>query len=84
MNTSISQATSRIVHDFYEEQASFVTFTSGYVNEVNRLRQLDVINEVLHSGHGHVKFRLQEFCHISSNYSEENNLIFIDSYEGFS
>lgn len=85
VNTSISQATTRIVNDFYVKESSAVVFTAGYINESNRLRQSDLINEVVqYSGNGNIKFRLQEFCHISSTYPEEYNVIFIDSYEGFS
>lgn len=85
VNTSISQATTRIVLDFYVKESSAVVFTAGYVNEPNRLRQSDLMNEVLqHSGKGNIKFRLQQFCHISSTYSEKYNVLFIDSYEGFS
>lgn len=85
LNSSISQATIRIVHDFYVKKTSAVVFTAGYINESNRLRQSDLINEVLqHSRTSHIKFRLQEFSHVSSTYPEEYNVIFIDSYEGFS
>lgn len=85
VNTSISQATTRIMNDFYIKKSSAVVFTAGYINESNRVRQSDLINEVVqYSGNGNIKFRLQEFCHISSTYPEEYNVIFIDSYEGFS
>ncbi|XP_037040009.1 uncharacterized protein LOC119077005 isoform X2 [Bradysia coprophila] len=85
VNTSISQATTRIVLDFYVRESSTVVFTTGYVNEANRLRQSDLINEILQQCSNRIvlKFRLQEFCQISSTYPEEFNVIFIDSYEGF-
>lgn len=84
VNSSISQATSKIVEDFYAKQSSYILFTTGYVNESNRLRQWDMVNEIVQRADGIVKFRLQEYGSITSVYSEQNNLIFIDSYEGFS
>lgn len=83
---SISQATARIVLDFYVKKSPAVVFTAGYVNEMNRLHQSDLINEILQlsSAKGEIKFRLQQFHHISSTNSEQYNVIFIDSYEGFS
>lgn len=85
VNSSISQASANIVHGVYVKQTSAVVFTAGYVNEKNRLRQADLINEILqHSAKVEIKFRLQESDNITSTYSEKYNVIFIDSYEGFS
>ncbi len=85
VNSSISQAATRIVQDIYMKDSSAVVFTAGYVNELNRQRQSDLVNEILQgTSNSDIKFRLQEYCHISSSYPEEFNLIFIDSYEGFS
>lgn len=84
VSSSISQAATRIVQDFYVTKSTTIVLTSGYVNEANRIRQSDLINEVLQrTSNSIVKFRLQEFCQISSTYAEQFNLIFIDSYEGF-
>lgn len=82
VNTSISQATTRIINEIYVQKSSAVVVTAGYINEPNRLRQSDLINEVVqHSGP--IKFRVEDFGHISSTYSEGFNVLFIDSYEGF-
>lgn len=85
VNTSISQAASRIIQDVYVRESSAIVFTSGYISESNRQRQVDLINEILQQcSDSIIKFRLQEHCHISSSYPEEFIVIFIDSYEGFS
>lgn len=83
--TSISQATRRIIYDVYVKETSMVLFTTGYVNNENKLQQSDMINDIMgRDSKVDIKFRLQDFSHISSSYSEEYNIIFIDSYEGFS
>lgn len=83
--SSISRAAARIIYDFYVKETSIVVLTTGYVDSENRLRQSDLINEIMNRDTKiDVKFRIQDFSHISSSYPEEYNLIFIDSYEGFS
>lgn len=84
VNSSISQAATRIVNDFYVRETSAAVLTAGYVNESNRLRQFDLINEILlRASNSNIKFRLQESRHIRSTYPEEYNVMLIDSYEGF-
>lgn len=78
-----SYAVSQLVEDFYISRTSILLITKSVFYQTNRLKQLDVINEILYRTNSKIAAEIEDFMFLSSAVNRFYNLLFIDSYEGF-
>lgn len=82
-STTVSNAVSQLVDDFYTHKSTTLTITKSVFYRQNYEKQMGVINEILLRTSSKIVVVIEDYAFLSATMHRFYNLIFIDSYEGF-
>lgn len=82
-STTVSNAVSQIINDFYMRKSSTLLITKSSFYLKNYVKQMGIINEILYRTNAKIVVVIEDYCFVSSTVQRFYSLIFIDSYEAF-
>lgn len=82
-NTTVSNAVSQVVNDFYIHKSTTISITKSVFYFKNYVKQMSVINEILYRTSSKIVVVIEDYFFLSATMHRFYNLIFIDSYDGF-
>lgn len=82
-STTVSNAVSQIINDFYMRKSSTLLITKSSFYLKNYVKQMGIINEILYRTNAKIVVVIEDYCFVSSAVQRFYSLIFIDSYEAF-
>lgn len=82
-HTTLSNAVSQVINDFYAHKASALSITKSVSYRQNYVKQMGIINEVLYHASAKIVVVIEDYMFLSTTTHRFYNLIFVDSYEGF-
>lgn len=81
--TTVSNAVSQVIKDFYIHHSSTLLITKSVFNRSNGQNQMGIINEILYRTSSEIVVVIEDNAVLSTTMHRFYNLIFIDSYEAF-